>query len=158
MVALKFFQMQTVDELWIKHGKLWPVFTNSQLSHSHTIVTLLYPIWIEESILIMYVHAHHVPHAEHVEMAKLEAWSRRHHAVLCLSHPLVSERSKSLGADGQVVPCHGYPVFHPFVEQLTIFYRFLSLDLFWRRLLSSESLTSTLPSWAARTKKYVNYA
>ena len=50
------------------------------------------------------MHVHHVPHAEDVEssieqMTKLEVWSRRHHAVLHLSH------------DTQVVFCHGYLVF-----------------------------------------------
>ena len=56
------------------------------------------------------------------KMAKLEARSRCRHAVLRLSRPRVSERNKSLGADAQVVSCHSYVVFHPFVEQLTVFY------------------------------------
>ena len=43
-----------------------------------------------------YTHAHHVPHAEHVEMAKFKTQSRRHHGVLRLSCPRVSEKSKSL--------------------------------------------------------------
>ena len=54
------------------------------------------------------------------EMAKLKELLRRHCAVLCLSRSRVSERS---GADVQVVSCHRYlVVFHPFVEQLTVFH------------------------------------
>ena len=57
------------------------------------------------------------------EMAKLEALVRRRRAVLCLSvHKSASEVNRS-GGDVQVVSYHRYLViFHPFVEQLTIFH------------------------------------
>ena len=55
-------------------------------------------------------------------MAKLEALVRRRHAVLHLSTAQVSEVNRS-GCDAQVIPCHLYlVVFHPFVEQLTVFH------------------------------------
>ena len=61
-------------------------------------------------------------------------------------------------ADAQVVFCHGCLVFHPFVEQLTVFY---VSGLVRRCLLSSESSTSMQPplhhiamaSWASRAKQ-----
>ena len=58
-------------------------------------------------------------------MAKLEALVRQRRAVLRLSvHESVSEVNHS-GGDVQVVSCHRYlVVFHPFVEQLTIFHIF----------------------------------
>ena len=55
-------------------------------------------------------------------MAKLEARSRRRRAVVCLSRPQVTSEVNRSGVDTQVVSCHGYLVFHPFVEQLTVFY------------------------------------
>ena len=56
-------------------------------------------------------------------MAKLEALARRHRAVLHLSvHESASEVNR-WGGDAQVVSCHRYlVVFHPFVEQLTVFH------------------------------------
>ena len=33
-----------------------------------------------------------------------------------------ASRVNRSGADAQVVSCHGYLVFHPYVEQLTVFY------------------------------------
>ena len=55
-------------------------------------------------------------------MAKLEALARRRHAVVCLSvHESASEVNRS-GSDVQVVSCHRYLVFHPFLEQLTVFH------------------------------------
>ena len=36
-------------------------------------------------------------------------------------HGSASEVNR-LGADAQVISCHGLLVFHPFVEQLTVFY------------------------------------
>ena len=45
-------------------------------------------------------------------------------AVLSSGYPVhgpASEVNRS-GADARIVSCHGYLVFHPFVEQLTIFY------------------------------------
>ena len=72
-------------------------------------------------------------------MAKLEALARRRRAVLCLSvHESASEVNRS-GRDAQVVSCHRYLVFHPFVEQLINRLPYVHLDSFWRRLLSSES-------------------
>ena len=59
-------------------------------------------------------------------------------------------------ADAQVISCHRYlVVFHPFVEQLSSTH----LDLFCRRLLSSESLTSIsiAVSKGHMPKRYVNY-
>ena len=55
-------------------------------------------------------------------MAKLEALARRRRAVLRLSvHESASEVNRS-GGDAQVVSYHLYlVVFHPFVEQLTVF-------------------------------------
>ena len=56
-------------------------------------------------------------------MAKFEALARRRCAVLCLFvHESASEVNRS-GDDTQVVSCHRYlVVFHPFVEQLTVFH------------------------------------
>ena len=55
-------------------------------------------------------------------MAKLEALARRRRGVLRLSvHESASEVNRS-GRDAQVVSCHRYLVFHPFVEQLTVFH------------------------------------
>ena len=56
-------------------------------------------------------------------MAKLEGLARRCHAVLRLSvHKSVSGVNRS-GGDVQVVSRHHYlVVFHPFVEQSTIFH------------------------------------
>ena len=72
------------------------------------------------------MHVHHVPHAEHVEGSirqNGEVWSRRRHAVLCLSCSQVSKRNNCLNGDVQVVSSHCYLViFHPFVELLTVFY------------------------------------
>ena len=75
-------------------------------------------------------------------MAKLEALARRRRAVLHLSvHESASKVNRS-GGDTQVISCHHYlVVFHPFVEQLTVFHTVVHLDLFWRRLLSSDSST-----------------
>ena len=46
--------------------------------------------------------------------------------TLCCTSAYPVQRSASKvnpsGADVQVVPCHGYLVFHPCVEQLTVFY------------------------------------
>ena len=77
---------------------------------------------------------------------RIEVLVRRRHAVLRLFvHESASEVNRS-GGDVQVVSCHRYlVVFHPFVEQLTV--SSIHLDSFWRRLLSSESLTSiSVPS------------
>ena len=56
-------------------------------------------------------------------MATLEVLVRRHCAVLCLSvHGPASEVNRS-GGDTQVVSCPCYLViFHPSVEQLTVFH------------------------------------
>ena len=57
-------------------------------------------------------------------MAKLEALARRchMHAVLCLSvHESASEVNRS-GGDAEVISCHRYLDFHPFLEQLTVFH------------------------------------
>ena len=56
-------------------------------------------------------------------MAKLEALARQCRAVLCLTvYGSASEVNCSCG-DAQVVSCHHYlVVFHPFVEQLTVFH------------------------------------
>ena len=56
-------------------------------------------------------------------MAKLEVLARQHRAVLRLSvHESAREVNLS-GGDAQVVSCHHYlVVFHPFVEQLTVFH------------------------------------
>ena len=55
-------------------------------------------------------------------MAKLEALARRRHAVLRLSIDESASEVNRLGGDAQVVSCHHYHVFHPFVEQLTVFH------------------------------------
>ena len=87
-----------------------------------------------------YTHAHHEPHAQHVESCRSDEMVERVRddsvpplwslptATLC-SPPctyavnrLASEVNPS-GADPQVDFCHCYPVvFQPFVEQLTVFY------------------------------------
>ena len=52
----------------------------------------------------------------------LEGLVRRHRAVLRLSvHESTSGVNRS-GDDTQVISCHRYLVFHPFVEQLTVFH------------------------------------
>ena len=58
-----------------------------------------------------------------IKMAKLKALARRRRAVLRLSvHGSASEVNRS-GGDAQVVLCHRYlAIFHPFVEQLTVFH------------------------------------
>ena len=79
------------------------------------------------------------------EIVKPEALARRRRAVLRLSvHESASEINRS-GGDAQVVSYHRYlVVFHPFVEQLTVFH---TSGLVLRRLLSSESATSiSMPS------------
>ena len=71
-------------------------------------------------LLARYTHAHHVPHAEHMESLK---WQNRkcggEDAVLSsayLVHGSVSEVNRS-GADVQAVSCHRYlAVFHSLVE------------------------------------------
>ena len=77
-----------------------------------------------------YTHAHHVPHAEHVESSigrNGEARSTVEMMPCCLStngaYPVHGSANEvhSSGADAQVVSCHRYLVFHPFVEQLTVF-------------------------------------
>ena len=75
-----------------------------------------------------YTHAHHVPHAEHVESSIRKNGDGRSMVKTtpcCASaYPVHGSASKvnRLGADMQVVPCHGYFVFRPFVDQLTVFY------------------------------------
>ena len=56
-------------------------------------------------------------------MATLEVLVRQHHAILCLSvHGSASEVIRS-GGDMQVISCPRYLViFHPSVEQLTVFH------------------------------------
>ena len=66
-----------------------------------------------------YMHVHQVPHTEHMESSKSSA----------------SEVNHSCG-DTQVVSCHRYlVVFHPFVEQLTVFHIsglvLASSSIFW---------------------------
>ena len=52
----------------------------------------------------------------------LEGQARRRRAVLRLSvHGSTSGVNRS-GDDDQVISCHRYLVFHPFVEQLTVFH------------------------------------
>ena len=81
------------------------------------------------------------------KMAKLKAQSRRHRAVLRLSiHKSASKVNRS-GGDAHVVSCHRYLViFHPFVEQLTVFHQ------------PRSPCHCAMASWAARAKRYVNYA
>ena len=100
-------------------------------------------------------HAHHVPHAEHVENSKWWSSKRcRDAAVLSSAYPVHGSASKvnRSGADAQVVSCHRYlVVFHPFIEQLTVFH-ISGLVLASSSIL--ESLTSTaMASWAARAKE-----
>ena len=54
------------------------------------------------------------------KMAMVEARLRRHRAAPPV-HGSASKVNHS-GADAQVISCHGYLVYHPFVEQLTVFY------------------------------------
>ena len=56
-------------------------------------------------------------------MAKLEVLARQRRAVLCLSIHGSASEVYCLRGDVQVVSCHRYLViFHPFVEQLTVFH------------------------------------
>ena len=72
------------------------------------------------------MHAHHVPHAEHVESSKWRSSKRcQDDAVLFSAYPIHGSATEvnRLGADAQVVSCHCYlAVFHPFIEQLTVFH------------------------------------
>ena len=72
------------------------------------------------------MHVHHVPRAEHVESSKRRSSKRcRDDAVLSSAYPIHGSASEvnRLGADAQVVSCHRYlAVFHPFIEQLTVFH------------------------------------
>jgi len=96
-------------------------YHNHLQSHSAAIEKLL--------PLTKYTHVHHVPHAEHVEssigrkMAKVECCQDE--AILSSAYPVYRSASKAnrSGADAQVVSCHRYlVVFHPFIEQLTVFH------------------------------------
>ena len=67
-----------------------------------------------------YTHAEHVPHAEHMESSIGQNSKCGQDAYLANGS---ASEANQLGADAQVVSCHGYLVgFHPFVEQLTVFY------------------------------------
>ena len=74
--------------------------------------------------------------------------------VLSSTHPIHGSASKvnCSGADAQVTSCHRYlVVFHPFVEQLTVFH-------ISELVLTSSSILKTLTpivmaSWAARAKE-----
>ena len=67
-----------------------------------------------------YMHAHQVPYAENMETSKWRSSKRWWRAVLRLSvHESASEVHRS-GGDPQVISC--LVVFHPFVEQLTVFH------------------------------------
>ena len=55
--------------------------------------------------------------------ASSEALARRSCAVLRLSVHESASKVNHSGGDVQVVFCHRYLVFHPFVEQLTVFHR-----------------------------------
>ena len=72
-----------------------------------------------------YTHTDQVPHAEHMESWKWRSSKRwRDDAVLSSTfiHESASQVNRS-GGDAQVVSCHRYlVVFHPFVEQLTVFH------------------------------------
>ena len=72
------------------------------------------------------MHVHHVPHAKHIQSLKWQSSKHsRDNAVLSSAYPIygsASEVNRS-GADVHVISCHRYlVVFHPFVEQLTIFH------------------------------------
>ena len=116
-----------------------------QLKHMPRLLRSVCPGGYQIRTIDWYTHAHHVPHAEHVESSirrNGEGRSTVEMMPCCASaYPVHGSASKvnHSGADAQVVPCHGYLVFHPYVKQLTS----MSLDLFWRRVLSYESSTST---------------
>ena len=107
-----------------------------------------------------YTHAHQVPHVEHMEWQSSEALVRRRCAVL--PPPIrVSERSKSLG--WWRTSC--------FLSSLSCLSSFCwaasRLPYIWTRsgvvfyLPSPRSRFPrhrTMVSWAARAKRYVNYA
>ena len=63
-----------------------------------------------------------MPHAEHMEMAKLEALARRHRAVLRLSVYESASKVNRLGCDTQVTSSRHCLIVHSFVEQLTVFH------------------------------------
>ena len=70
----------------------------------------------------LYMHAHHVPHAEHVENLKWRSskccWDDTVLSSVYFVHGSVSKVNHS-SVDTQVVSCHCYlVVFHPLVEQL----------------------------------------
>ena len=75
-----------------------------------------------------YTHAHHFPHAKHMESSirrNGDGQSTVETMPCCASaYPIHGSASQvnRLGANAQVVSCHGYLVFHPFVEQLTVSY------------------------------------
>ena len=91
-----------------------------------------------------HTHAHHVPHAEHVESSigqNGDARSAIATAPYCPSPILFTGQQAKVnrsGGDAQVVSCHHYlVVFHPFVKQLTVFRtsRFVLASSFILRVL-----------------------
>ena len=78
-----------------------------------------------EVILGLRMHAHHVPHAEHMESLKWRSSKRCRDAAVLSAYSVHGSASETIrsGADALVVSCHRYLViFQPFVEQLTVFH------------------------------------
>ena len=95
---------------------LWETYFNSLERIVSTTLEVCYNAYTK------YTHAHQVPHADHMEMAKLEALATRHRAVLRLSVYESASKVNHSGGDAQVVSCRHCLVKHPFVEQLIVFH------------------------------------
>ena len=84
------------------------------------------PIQIFTACINLYTHAYHVPYAGHMESSKWRSLKHfRVDAVLSSVYPVHRSASKvnCSSADTQIISCHRYlVVYHPFVEQLTVFH------------------------------------
>ena len=112
--------------------------------------------------LLRYHYAQQVAHTPHVESSigrNGEAQSPVETTLCCaFAYPIHRSASKvsRLGTDVQVVSSHRYlVVFHPFVEQLTIFH---ISGLVPASSSIHESSTSSQPHEQHMPKRYVNYA
>ena len=126
---------------WLCHWSL------HHLNHSHGESRGIFPLTCHCALHIptRYTHVHHLPHAEHVESCQSDEM-----ANCC---PLPMPFIKWIGC---WCTNHCYPViFHPFVEQLTVFYIDISLDSF--SSLPSSSILWVLhhdmAPWEGHTSK-----
>ena len=141
------------------------VYSNSQrtvLEQQQLLVLwanqLLHVLYIDNSVYTCALCVAHEAHGKFDRMNWRSSKRCRDDAVLSSAYPVQGSASKvnRLGADAQVVSCHRYLiVFHPFVEQLTIFHtsglvlaspsilRVLDLDLHRDCIMSSTCQRGT---------------